>query len=226
MVIRLQFFGGRGSKSGLGDSGDWLDREGEKRRGKLDPIDVRKYQGQNLERIEARIRKLSHEQLYAFDQDGKILAAYRGNATSVCFPASLLKAKGITVTHGHPKGYAEFGGTFSFADIDNMLKSEWQEHRAAASGQGEMNYIMRRTAKADPPALRERINRDYPDLIGRAKEAYKEAYDRELKLHGEKQARHVARQKQVGVLNAYYKEIFPQYGFEYITRKKEYRYNR
>lgn len=226
MVIRLQFFGGRGARSGLGDSGDWLGREGEKSRGKLNPIDVRKYQGHSLEETEARIRKLAHEQLYAFDQDGKILAAYRGNATSVCFPASLLQVKGITVTHGHPKGYAEFGGTFSFADIDNMLKSEWQEHRAAASGQGEMNYIMRRTAKADPPALRERINRDYPELIGRAKEAYREAYDRELKLHGEKQARHVARQKQVGVLNAYYKEIFPQYGFEYITRKKEYRYNR
>ena len=89
MVIRLQFFGGRGARSGLGDSGDWLSREGEKSRGKLNPIDIQRYQGHSLEETEARIRKLAHEQLYAFDQDGKILAAYRGNATSVCFPASL-----------------------------------------------------------------------------------------------------------------------------------------
>lgn len=225
VVMNLQIFGGRGANSGAGHT-DWLRKDGEKSRKRLHPIDINKYQGQSLQEIESRIRKLSHEELFAVNEDGGIIAAYKGDAVSVGFPASLLEESNITVTHGHPKGYAEFGGTFSFADIDNMLRSKWKEHRAAASGKGEMNYIMRRTARADPEGLRSRINKDYLRLKQDAKDAYKKAYQEERELHGEKQAMHVARQKQVGVLNAYYKEFFPAYGFEYITRKKEYQYNR
>ena len=227
MVIYLQYFGGRGANSGINNYTGWLSMEGEGTvKTELEPIDVGKYEGQSLEKIEARLRSLPHEELFAVDSSGKVIEAYKGDAVSVGFPASLLKEKDITVTHGHPKGYEEFGGNLSFADINNMLNSDWKEHRATASGQGEMNYIMRRTDQADAAALRIRINKDYLKLQRKTEDAYKTAYLKEKQLHGEKQARHVARQKQVGVLNAYYKEVFPQYGFEYITRKKEYKYNR
>lgn len=225
IVYGLQFFGGRGAKSGAGENKDWLSMSGKRRKGNVHPLDLQKYKGKSLEEIERRIRRLKHEELFAVDADGKVVAAYKGNSRSVAFPATLLKEEGLTVTHGHPKGYEEFGGTFSFADIDNMLKSNWQEHRATASGQGEMNYIMRRTAQADPQGLRDRINKDYVKLKDKSRSAYKKAFLENLQ-QGERQARHIARQKQVGVLNAYYKEVFPTYGFEYITRKKEYRYNR
>lgn len=221
--------GGRGSGSGLkGDDPtfDWLGQANRSKGDKIKPIDIKKYQGQSLQQIEGRIRNLAHEELFAIDREGKIIAAYKGGATSVAIPRNLLKEEGITVTHGHPKGYQEYGGTFSFADVSNMLNSKWQEHRATASGQGEMNYIMRRTENSDPEGLRNRINRDYPDLKRQEREAYKETYLREKEARGKKQASHAARQAQVGVLNAYYKETFPQYGYEYIVRKTDYQYNR
>lgn len=222
IVYYIQYFGGRGAESGF----DWLGEEAKGREGELQPINLEKYQGQTLEQIEGRIRKLEHEELFVLDVKGAIIAAYKGNESSVAFPAELIHEKNVTVTHGHPKSYAEFGGTFSFADIDNMLKSKWKEHRATASGQGEMNYIMRRTKKSSPKGLRNRINKDYLQLKSDMKEAYEKSYQETIKLHGRNHAMHVARQKQVGVLNAYYKEVFPQYGYEYITRKKEYKYNR
>lgn len=223
----LQEFGGRGALLGTGIV-DWLTKEAQKGNGtaRAQPIDIRKYQGKSLEAIEGRIRRLKHEELFAVNQRGEIIAAYKGGSTSVSFPVSLLEEEGITVTHGHPKGYEEFGGTFSFADIHNMLESRWQEHRATASGQGEMNYIMRRTKQADPQGLRNRINKDYLALKKKSRDAYQKAYQEYREEHGAKQARHIARQKQVGILNAYYREVFPEYGFEYVTRKKEYQYNR
>lgn len=143
------------------------------------------------------------------------------------FPHSVLDIDGATVTHGHPKGLEEFGGTFSFADINNMLNSKWKEHRATASGQGEMNYIMRRTSKSDSQGLRNAINKEIPNLKRQIADAYKKSYTQSIK-NGKsgKEARHIARQKSVGVLNAFYKKTFPQYGFEYITRKEKYKYNR
>lgn len=142
------------------------------------------------------------------------------------FPADLLNVPDATVTHGHPKGLAEFGGTFSFADINNMLKSNWKEHRAAASGQGGMNYIMRRTEKADAQGLRDRINKDYKQLKKSFSDTYKTEYEKALESGTRKNAKHVARHMAVGILNAYYKNTFEQYGYEYITRKKDYKYNR
>ena len=173
----LQEFGGRGASLGTGIV-DWLTKEAQKGNGtaRAQPIDIRKYQGKSLEAIEGRIRRLKHEELFAVNQRGEIIAAYKGRSTSVSFPVSLLEEEGITVTHGHPKGYEEFGGTFSFADIHNMLESKWQEHRATASGQGEMNYIMRRTKQADPQGLRNRINKDYLALKKKSRDAYQKAY--------------------------------------------------
>jgi len=226
--------GGRGAGSGMSGPDrdikkiiDWLDGEGQpKAKSRVNPINVEQYKGHSLEEIEGRIRTLEHEELFAFDGNGELIAAFKGSKDRVGFPAALLNVQDATVTHGHPKGVAEFGGTFSFADINNMLKSNWKEHRATASGQGEMNYIMRRTKNADPQGLRNRINRDYQQLRKSIADTYKTEYEKALDSGTRKHAVHIARQMAVGILNAYYKDTFEQYGYEYIARKKDYKYNR
>lgn len=232
--MRYNAMGGRGAGSGISGSErdiqkiiDWLDGEGQpKARCRVNPINIEEYKGQSLEKIEGRIRVLEHEELFAFNSNGELIAAFRGSKDRVGFPANLLDVQNATVTHGHPKGTAEFGGTFSFADINNMLKSNWKEHRATASGQGEMNYIMRRTEKADPNGLRERINRDYQQLKKSIEDTYRNEYRKALEAGTRNHAKHVARQMAVGILNSYYKNTFEQYGYEYIARKKDYKYNR
>jgi hypothetical protein len=218
--------GGRGGASGLTD---WLGKEGGVP-GEAKPMDITQFEGWTLERVEQRLRNLKHEELFVLDENDKIIAAYKGNRTSVAFPAELLDQKGLTVTHGHPKNGAEaadFGGTFSFADMGNMLKSQWAEHRATASGQGEMNYILRKGKNAKPKQFYNQINRDYTRLNKEISDAYKAEY-KKAKDSGvsTKQAQHRARQVSVGILNAYYKQTASKYGYEYITKKKEYKYNR
>ena len=141
--------GGRGANYDKQKFIDYLKGEGGVG-GKATPMDITQFQGMTLEQIEGRIRNLKHEELFALDEKGKIVAAYKGDPHSVSFPADLTKVKGLTVTHGHPKSAKEFGGTFSFADMRNMLESKWSEHRATASGQGEMNYILKRRARICP----------------------------------------------------------------------------
>lgn len=180
-----------------------------------------------LEDAERRIRNLKHEELFVFDKDGKLVEAYKGNSHSVSFPMSVLDYKGATVTHGHPKGAADFGGTFSFADVKNMLESKWAEHRATASGQGEMNYIMRKGQGAKPKAFYNQINRDYKQIERYLSDRYTKAYDDALKDGKSKQsAMHAARQMAVGYLNDYWRRTAPKFGYEFITRKKDYTYNR
>lgn len=218
--------GGRGANSDIQKIHDWLKGESSGG-GKANPMDISKFQNYTLEQTENRIRNLAHEELFAFDKDGNIIRAYKGNSKSVAFDADLLDVEGATVTHGHPKGMAEFGGTFSWADINNMLNSKWAEHRATASGQGEMNYIMRATAKANPEGLRRQINKDFPKIDREWQKVYRDTYKQELdKGTPRTQAMHIARQKGVGVLNAYYKRTFSKFGYDYVTRKKEYQYNR
>lgn len=218
--------GGRGAGSGIGAFKDWLANEG-KGKGTVRPIDISQYQGQTLQEIEGRIRTLKHEELFALDKDGKIIAAYKGNSKSVGFPADLKNVKDATVTHGHPKGAEEFGGTFSFADVKNMIESNWAEHRATASGQGEMNYIMRRTASSNGKGLYNQINKDYVKLNDSLETTYKTAYTKAISSGSTKaQAIHIARQESVGELNKYWKKTMPKYGFEYITRKTDYKYGR
>lgn len=232
--MRCSAMGGRGAGSGISGSDhdiqkiiDWLDGEGQpKAKSKVNPINIEQYKNQSLEKIEKRLRILEHEELFAFDGNGELIAAFKGSKDRVAFPADLLNIQDATVTHGHPKGVAEFGGTFSFADINNMLKSNWKEHRATASGQGEMNYIMRRTERADPQGLRDKINKDYQQLRKSISDTYKMEYKKALESGTRKHAVHIARQMAVGILNAYYKDTFNQYGYEYIARKKDYRYNR
>lgn len=165
--------------------------------------------------------------LFVFDENNRIIEAYKGDKVSVSFPDYLQEQEGLTVTHGHPKGHEDFGGTFSWADVDTMLDSKWAELRATASGQGEMNYIMRRTANADPQGLRNKINQDFRRIDTKWQQVYRDAYNQAVSSGKTKaQAGHIARQKGVGVLNAYYRRTFPAFGFEYVTRKEAYRYNR
>lgn len=225
--------GGRGSSFGANNDSankdkvyDWLGHLKSKG-GRLQPIDITPYREQSLEQVEGRLRSLPYEEAFVFDKNGRVIAAYRGDAGSVALPAELLHEKDITVTHGHPKGEAEFGGTFSFADMGNMLKSNWAEHRATASGQGEMNYIIRKTPAADAKGFYNQINRDYVDLCSRMDHTYKSVYHEECRDGAKKaQALHKARQESVGILNAYYKEKAAQFGYEYIARKKDYKYGR
>lgn len=227
MELDLQCFGGRGASSGIKNIQDWLANEGGTTSGTAHPIDISTFNGWTLEQTESRLRKLKHEELFVFDKNDQIVEAYKGDRGSVAFPAYLLNQEGITVTHGHPKGTEDFGGTFSWADVNNMLNSKWAEHRATASGRGEMNYIMRRTAKADSQGLRNRINRDFQRINTKWQQVYKDSYNNAIRSGKTKaQARHIARQKGVGVLNAYYKRTFPIFGFEYVTRKESYKYNR
>ena len=191
------------SRSNFNKLKDWLKNEGGKTGGAPRPIDISNYAGWTLEQTEDRLRGLNHEELFVFDENDQLIEAYKGYATSVSFPRELFDKEGITVTHGHPKSQADFGGTFSWADIDNMLNSKWAEHRATAGGQGEMNYIMRRTAKADPQGLRNQINKDYPTIDKKWQDVYRAALiEAKNKGMNNLQAAHVARQKGVGVLNA------------------------
>lgn len=186
-----------------------------------------KYKNLTLEQTEKRLRNLTHEELVIFDKDGKVAAAYKGDRTSVSFDDKWINEKGAIVTHGHPKGTEEFGGTFSFADMKNMLNSNWAEHRATASGQGEMNYIIRRTAKSNAKGFYSDINRNYDRLNNRMVRTRNSTFKR-LRDEGASlsEATHAARQAMTGVLNSYYKKTAEKYGFEYINRKKDYKYGR
>lgn len=215
----------RGASSGIKKINDWL--SGENKGGKVRPMDISKFDGYTLEQVENRLRNLKHEELFVFDENGKIIAAYKGNASSVEFPSSIQNVKGATVTHGHPKGAAEFGGTFSYADMKNMLDSQWKEHRATAAGQGEMNYILRKGKNANAKGFYNRLDADYPKMKASISKKYSDVYAREKKKGTSvKQAEHIARQEAVGTLNAYYKKTASEYGYEYVNRKKKYKYNR
>lgn len=178
----------------------------------------------SLEQTEGLIRKRAKEVLVVFDQQGKAIKAYQGNATSVAFPVSEAeKWRGCTVTHNHPKGVGGFGGTFSFADMSNATVFGFASHRAVASGQGEHNYILRAKQDARPMDLNRRIAADIPTLRAEmrrtaisVKEQYKED-SAQFKNYGH--MLHVARQKSVGLLNSYYKEVAEQYGYVYRAQK-------
>ena len=185
------------------------------------PMDVGDFEGMTLQQIEDRIRKLGHEELFVLDKDGTVLAAYKGNSNSVAFFHDELMRDGATVTHGHPKGGEGYGATFSPQDVLNMASSNWAEHRAAASGKNELNYIIRRNSSNTAEKSRNlynRIQKDRPKLEAEMA--------RQAKKAGGNLSAASRRQIYTGVLDRYYKQVLPQYGFDYITRKKEYNYNR
>lgn len=188
------------------------------------PMDVGKFQGMTLQQVEDRIRGLSHEELFVIGKDGKILAAYNGNSDSVAFSMNELLRDGATVTHGHPKGAAGYGATFSPQDVLNMAASDWAEHRAVASGRDELNYIIRRNSSNTPAkskALYNRVKADAPSLDAEMRKAANKAG-----AGGKKLSAASRRQVYTGVLDRYWAKTLPSYGFDYVTRNKAYNYNR
>ena len=120
--------GGRCGKGNVNGFIDWLSKEG-KGGGSPHPLDISKFGNMSLEDAERRIRNLKHEDFSFLTKTASwsrrtraILILFRSRC-----PFWTISA---TVTHGHPKGAADFGGTFSFADVKNMLESKWAEHRA------------------------------------------------------------------------------------------------
>lgn len=185
------------------------------------PMDVSRFQGMTLQQIEDRIRNLNHEELFVIGKDGSIIAAYKGIENSVAFYQSELLRDGATVTHGHPKIAEGYGATFSARDVLNMAASNWSEHRAAASGKNEMNYIIRRNpsnTEKKSRALYNQVLKDMPALDAKMDELAKNA--------GKNVSAASKRQIYTGVLDRYWSETLPKYGFDYVTRKKQYNYNR
>lgn len=214
--------GGRGSYSatrrGLGDVRTTSGGTGQRN---AHPMDVSDFEGMTLQQIEDRIRTLGHEELFVLDADGTVLAAYKGNSNSVAFSHSELLRDGATVTHGHPKVAEGYGATFSPQDVLNMAASNWAEHRAAASGKNELNYIIRRNAsntEKKSSDLYARVKKDMPGLEAEMRQQAQSA-SKKLSATGR-------RQIYTGVLDRYYSEVLPEYGFDYITRKKGYNYHR
>lgn len=214
--------GGRGSwsatRKGVGNTKTSSGRRGQR---VPKPMDVSQFQGMTLQQIEQRLRNLDHEELFVFGSDGTILAAYRGNASSVAFPRSELMRDGATVTHGHPSNAEGYGATFSPADVLNMAASNWSEHRATASGRNEMNYIIRRNSSNTDAKSRELYNRVRADAP-----ALQAEMNRAATAAGRNLSPASRRQIYTGVLDRYWKKTLPQYGFDYVTRKEGYNYNR
>lgn len=212
--------GGRGAAYDISQITNWLEHQ-DAYVGAAMPISPDDLPaGAGLGGIEDYIGSLGHEELFALDSGGNLVAAYRGTSHAVAFPAKLLGLKGGVVTHSHPAGLEEFGATMSFADVGNMLASDWAEHRAVSTAGGRMSYSMRRTAHADAAGLRRRMNRDIPGLNRQWQETYKQVYTQQAAAGaGRREARHRARLRAVGIINAYYRRVMPEYGFTYTTRR-------
>ena len=195
--------------------------------GKSVPIDLKNIKDKTLEGVENRIRKLSHEEAFIFDKDDKLVAGVSGGNGSVGMPYSWGSMDGATVTHGHPVGKNDFGGTLSMADANIMASTNWKEMRAAANGQGEYNYIMRRTSKSDNNGLKKQIAKDSSKLGNDIKDTYIKTYNKALSAgKSQTNAGHEAVQKATGVMQNYWRKTLPQYGFDFVTPKKEYHYGR
>lgn len=214
--------GGRGSWSATRKGGGAVSTSGGRTGQKVPkPMDVSQFNGWSLQQVEDRIRGLGHEELFVIDRNGAVVAAYKGNSNSVAFKRDELLKEGVTVTHGHPKGGEGYGATFSPQDVLNMAASNWSEHRAAASGKNELNYIIRRNSSnsdAKSRALYKRMTADAPKL--------QSEMNRLASASGMSLSPVARRQIYTGVLDRYYSSTLPQYGFDYIVRKKQYNYGR
>lgn len=187
--------------------------------GKARPMDLAQFSGMGLKEIEDYARHLDHEEKFIFDKDGNLLRAYKGGRSSVSFNHGDLFIDGAVTTHNHPGAGEGYGGTFSPADIMNFASSDWAETRAVASGQGEYNYIARRTAnttRQNSIDLYNRVNRDRADIQQRLVEAARNAPSNLSTT--------AKRQIYTGVIARYWAEVLPQYNFEYIARRSAYDY--
>lgn len=191
------------------------------------PVDTSNLKDKTLQGVENRIRRLQHEEAFIFGKDGQVIAGVSGGNSSVGIPNNWKAIDGATVTHGHPTGRLNFGGTLSMADAKMMASTNWAEMRAAATGQGEYNYILRRTSHSDNAGLQSRIASDKSVMETRIKSEYQTAYSNAIKAgKSNASALHLAAQKATGIMDTYWKKVLPQYGFEYIKRNSYYTYNR
>lgn len=214
--------GGRGATSSIGAKMTMPPA-----RSRAYPINISTIKDKTLQGVENRIRKLQHEEAYIFDASGQLISGVSGGNSSVGIPSAWMGIDGATVTHGHPVGNHDFGATLSFGDVDLMTDSNWKELRAAANGQGEFNYIMRRTSKADNAGLKAKIKNDSGKMMTQLNDDYKKAYDSAIKSGKSPQAaRHEGWQKATGTIHRYWRDTLPQYGFEFVTPKKPYEYGR
>ena len=195
--------------------------------GKAYPINLFGIKDKTLQGVENRIRKLKHEEAFIFDSDDKLVAGVSGGTTSVKPPYNWDDMKDATVTHGHPSDSFGFGGTLSMSDVNRMTHSEWKELRASAKGKGEYNYIVRKTNKADKYGLRKKIIKERDNIEQNLADIYKKSYNDAIANGKSKQsAKRIGAQVMSGYMHSYWKKVLPQYGYEYITRKKEYEYGR
>lgn len=195
--------------------------------GKTSAIDISTIKDKSLYGIENRIRGLDHEEAFIFDSKDKLLAGATGEGTSVEIPQRWESIKDGTLTHGHPTHEYDFGGTFSAADVELLAGSQLKEVRAVASGQGEFNYIAKRTSAADGNGLLSKIHADEAKLKQKMIYHFQNSYQH-AKTQGKtvSQALHEAAQKATGVFDTYWEQTLPQYGFEYIKMKRGYKYDR
>lgn len=183
-------------------------------------IDPKNFANKTLEELENESRGLSKERLYVLDKNGKPIRGYQGEDSEVVQYKSDLDIKDATITHNHPSDTsnmpANFGGTFLITDMKNMAQSKWKEMRVSANGKGEYNYIIRRTKNSDSKGFYDKLTNDEPILLkGMAKVAGNNG-DLFTPI----------RQMYTGLLDNYFKNVAEHYGFEYIKRKKPYKYNR
>ena len=215
------------SRGGKRNKSVSLRKNGGKGKGKSIPVDISRIKDKSLQSIENKIRSYNREITFIYDGNGQLVDGRIGQGTTVNVPSSWLMVENATVTHGHPVHEYNFGGTFSFGDIDAMARSQWAEYRAVAQGQGEYNYYVRRTEKARPKLLLARITIDENRIMSEFDRVLDSEKEKQLaKGLSDEQALHIAMQKAAGVVDRYWRETLPRFGFEYVKRKKKYEYGR
>lgn len=222
MRLDIQLFGGRGMSYYKKQVEDWLKGETKRKRGKKPkPLDISKLKNMTMQEAEDFIASKNYENMLIYNAKGELVEGYKGDATSVSFPGSILNNENGIVTHNHPVGLEGFGGTFSFADMYNMTLSNWKEHRAVAKGQGEKTYSLKRNKNANGSGLAKQIAKDESRLIKQMGETFENTYKKIYKkTNNRTAAAKGARQAYTGILSRYYKDNAKKYGFDYIQRKK------
>lgn len=215
--ISIQLFGGRGAYSHTGASS--------KSGGKAGYHDVTaKYGHMSLHEFEDAIRNKKTEFAGYFDKNGKmIVAVTSGNKSSVAVPVNNPRfGETYTATHNHPiEADRPIGGTFSSADIRNMLTYGHHEKRAVAGGNNEYTYIMRAGNKANYTEMRKTVATI--DAQGKLNEAGRKGLNKAKKQFakkGKKMTSSQANQIYIGSIKKVWKDVSSKHGFEYIEIKK------
>lgn len=203
-----------------------------------------RYRGMSLQQAEDAIRGIrDHEEAVVFDKNMNVIAAYSGGSGSVQLPESLKRKDGITITHNHPPGSADYGATFSPADISWFASSRAREIRAVGQGQGEHVYSVQVRGKQSSTSvkyaktqLRLWAASVRADTIpksqggtGKLQSEWRKAYDAHRRKGASKAAAdHAAWQQATGALDRSLTDFVASTGNGaiYYARNKRYRVNR